>query len=569
MKFWVMNYPTFLKKVDALTSRCDADSLRLFVHEVARTIQEEKRERFLQTLEGFCDVVEPDSTRISKDDTLERRVDGILCALTGIQNGDRELEAEYNERWDDWNDEEEEEYEFSDPDGLLDDIKSAFAAMHECLDKEDYVNGLELARALSCLEVQMTGECCDFDDALGIADLIDYDLLPINLEKRVCEAVCLAGMAGENRAEDMLAILKGFDCYTISLEEILRIAPKEMDLEKLLPEWIEALAKCSAKDTVKLLVEAQNMLQDDGKALEYASRYAASHPALYLNLLQSGKASSSERLKIGLKAMGEVPVDNPTRSSIALLTAQCAFEAHDDQTREMCWLEAFRTSPSVANFLRLRLLAQNWDAKRQEIRTIYEACYSAKREWEQKPLAALMFFDERFEEMQSRFMATQEGIGWSSTFMKEGIALLLMLLNRGSAREPGMKAMVSKAEDGCSFDRAEYCMGMNAIEEAEAKDLFEDCFGQWKESVTVDELQRDAWIKRLERWIALRVSAIMEANRRNYYGECAAYIAAYGEMLQSSGVANAKESVMQRYRKEYSRRRAFHEELRGYGMKSR
>ena len=538
------------------------------MHEVARTIQENNRERFLQTLEGFCDAVEPDSTRILKDDTLERRVDGILHALSGIQNRDRELEAEYNESWDDWNDEEEEEYEFSDPDGLLDDIKSAFEAMHECLDKEEYGKGLELARALSCLEVKISGECYDFDDAFRIADLIDYDLLPINLEKCACEAACLACMAGENRAEDMLAILRGFDCYTVSLEDILRIAPKEMNLEKLLPGWIEALAKCPAKDADKLLVEAQNMLQDDGQALEYASRYAASHPALYLNLLQSGKASNLERLKIGLKAMGEVPVDNPTRSSIALLTAQRAFEAHDDQTRDMCWLEAFRTAPSVMNFLRLRLLAQSWEARREEIRTIYEACYSAKREWEQKPLAALMFFDERFEEMQSRFMATREGIGWSSTFMKEGIALLMMLLNRGPARGPGMKAMVSMAEDGCSFDSVEYCMGMDTCGKGKTENLFEDCFEQWKENVTVDELQCGAWIKRLERWIELRVSAIMAANRRNYYGECAAFIAAFGEMLQSRGTEKAKESVMQRYRKEYSRRRAFHEELRRYGMKS-
>ena len=257
-----MNYPTFLKKIDALTSRCDANSLRLFVHELARTIQEKNRERFLQTLEDFCDAAEPDSTRISKDDTLERRVDELLRALSGIQNGDRELEAEYNESWDDWSDEEEEEYEFSDPDHLLDDIKSAFAVMHECLDKEAYGKGLELARALSCLEVEISGECFDFDDTFRIADLIDYDLLPINLEKCVCEAVCLAYMAGENRAEDMLAILKGFDCYAISLEDILRIAPKEMDLGKLLPEWIEALAKCPAKDADKLLTEAQNMLQD-------------------------------------------------------------------------------------------------------------------------------------------------------------------------------------------------------------------------------------------------------------------------------------------------------------------
>ena len=43
--------------------------------------------------------------------TMEVSVPDILRALSGIQNGDRELEAEYNESWDDWSDEEEEEYE--------------------------------------------------------------------------------------------------------------------------------------------------------------------------------------------------------------------------------------------------------------------------------------------------------------------------------------------------------------------------------------------------------------------------------------------------------------------------
>lgn len=109
---------------------------------------------------------------------------------------------------------------------------------------------------------------------------------------------------------------------------------------------------------------------------------------------------------------------------------------------------------------------------------------------------------------------------------------------------------------------------MDACEEVETEGLFKDCFEQWKENVTVDAPECDTWIKRLEHWIALRVSAIMAANRRNYYWECAAYIAAFGEMLQSRGTADAKETVMQQYRREYPRRRAFHEELRRYGMKS-
>ena len=35
--------------------------------------------------------------------------------------------------------------------------------------------------------------------------------------------------------------------------------------------------------------------------------------------------------------------------------------------------------------------------------------------------------------------------------------------------------------------------------------------------------------------ITMRVKGIMESNRRNYYGECAAFIAALGEVKESRG----------------------------------
>lgn len=59
---------------------------------------------------------------------------------------------------------------------------------------------------------------------------------------------------------------------------------------------------------------------------------------------------------------------------------------------------------------------------------------------------------------------------------------------------------------------------------------------------------------------------IMKNNRRNYYGECAAFIAAFGEVLESLGKPNAKASIMNQYRSEYARRSSFHRELRAYGM---
>lgn len=563
-----MNYPAFLKKVDEAASRCDAGSLRAFIHEIARTVHESNRERFLSTLCEYCNGFEPAPTRMT--DAPEIPVDEMILALEEIQNGERELEAEYNGSWHDWEDEEEEGYEYSDPDDILGNIDRAFKLLHECLDKEQYAKGLELARALSMLEVRISGDYGDYESSFDVQDLVDHDLLSIDLKQCLREAVYIACMGSESadRAEAMLAILDGFGVYSIALDDVLQIGQREINLEQLLPDWIEALAKRPAKDADRLLVEAQGMLQDNEQILYYASRFAKNHPALYLNLLRSGKADVPALMAIGLRAMKEVPVTHPTRSAIALLTAEYAFEAHEDQTGEMCWLEAFRTVPSVANYFRLRNLGKSWEAIRETVRGIYDSFYSTGRTWDRKPLAALLFFDERFDEMQSRFMSTKQGIGWSQTFMKEGIALLLMLLHRGEMQGPGMKAMVSKAVSGCAFDGAQYRMGTGIPEGAETLDLFLDCFQSWKEGVDVPESDCEAWLQRMDRWISLRVCAIMDANRRNYYGECAAFVAALGETLQSRGNAGAKEALMQRFRQAYSRRRAFHQALREYGMRS-
>lgn len=62
-----------------------------------------------------------------------------------------------------------------------------------------------------------------------------------------------------------------------------------------------------------------------------------------------------------------------------------------------------------------------------------------------------------------------------------------------------------------------------------------------------------------------RTEGIMRENRRNYYRECAAYIAALGEVEESLGKSGAKQRLMTSYKDQYFRRSAFREELRTYG----
>jgi len=127
--------------------------------------------------------------------------------------------------------------------------------------------------------------------------------------------------------------------------------------------------------------------------------------------------------------------------------------------------------------------------------------------------------------------------------------------------------MCRKYVSSIAFKVGEYLQGTGRETALNDQMFFWECFRKWREHVVISEGEVQDIIARLEKWIQLRVERIMEKNHRRYYGECAAFIAALGEVKESRGVPLGKENTMRQYREAYSRRSAFHVELRAYGMK--
>lgn len=564
-----MNYPTFLKKVDSTAACCDIESLRAFVHEIARTLPEEKRERFLGDLCSLSNSPKETEDRFTKDEEdFAKEIDASLMKIEEIRNEERSIDSEYSEEYYDWDDYDE-HYEFSDPEDVLDDIEEAIALLDKAVDREEYEKGFVLASALSSLTVHVTGDY--YDEKMTMNELFYRDLLLENKDDLLKSSVYLAYMAndGNTRAEAMVTMMENLGNFSVSLEEILESADDEIDLPSLLPSWIEALAGRNSKAVDELLEEALNMVDDPSLILDTASRYASTHPSIYLYVMKSGldNKSASQMLETGLKAMKEVPEESKTRSEISLLTAGYALKCDRKSTAEECWFEAYRSLKTVVNFLRLRLLSDNWTMYSQRVRTLYIAYYSLKSRWDQKPYAAIMFFDARFDEVIDMFMNVKEGLGWSSTFMKEGIALFLMLLSNG-AEGKGIADMRKRAFNAVSFKSEDYTLGTNIECDSSDYDMFINVFDKWKALISLDEDRCSEWITKIEKWVEMRVDAIMSANKRNYYDECASFIAALAEVEESRGKKGAKEAVMQSYKSLYPRRRAFISELVHYGMRN-
>ena len=589
-----MNLPQFLKQIDSIITDMKKKDMAGFVHEIARTLPENRRDSFLKTLKEMSlgeDRKQRSDTDSAKE--LSLKVNEIIEILTDINDGDRCLESEYNEEWDDWYNPDVPEILFSDPEQLLDEIRYGIHLLHRCMDEEEYDSGRQLAELLSVLEVPVTGDYEGYygSASIDVDDLYENSLLDGRIEELLKEAlfVTYMGNASSDRPDEIYCMMGNFRCYDIRLEEVMQLGNHDLpEFHEFLPLWIDYLGKQKGRDADRLLSEAQGMITDEGQLLENARKYVDQHPELYKQILEDGmEKEDNERLyRIGLEAMEKIPENKLIRSEIALLTSEYACKANQRSVVEYCWLEAFRSDTSVMNYMRLRFRVEKWNNYKKTVREIYTAARKstqnsdkpARYDYEalqsdnklyETPYYFILFFEGNIKTVIRDGMSMEKPLGWSSTFMKEGLSLLLLLLYEGTGElSKGLQVMLSRVVSASKFDVVSFCIGEYRNRDMGKTELFWSLFSEWKDSWRLSKEDAEEWLRFSEQLIAKRTAGIMEANRRNYYGECAAFIAALGEVNESRGLNRAKSLIMEQYKKEYSRRRAFHQELRYYGMKS-
>lgn len=305
-----------------------------------------------------------------------KKIQTILGELAEINHGERLLDSEYNEEWDDWYNSDADEVVFSDPDGILREIEDAIKTVHYCVDREMYKEGCELAEALSALEVCAKGDYNDFDGApLSIGDLDEYDLLTSDYDEFAKDCLYLSYMGNrlDNRPEELFCMMENLVYPEVTLEDIMQMGNSDLpDFDEFLGMWIEYLGRQRGRSAERLLKEAQSMLKDDNILLENARKYVKEYPSLYKQILEI-KLNTEENGKmflVGMEALESIPISYVIRSDIALLTAEYAMRMGKQKDAEKCWVEAFRSDSTVMNYWRIRLLSGNWKEYRDEVQAM-------------------------------------------------------------------------------------------------------------------------------------------------------------------------------------------------------
>ena len=105
--------------------------------------------------------------------------------------------------------------------------------------------------------------------------------------------------------------------------------------------------------------------------------------------------------------------------------------------------------------------------------------------------------------------------------------------------------MLRILETGLPFRAEEYIKGLGISEISDNTGMLWDCLQKCRSHTPLPD--RD--------------------NLRNDYAKCAAYAAVIGEILETEGRIPSKNGYLLNWKQKYSRRIAYHRELRNYGMK--
>lgn len=273
------------------------------------------------------------------------------------------------------------------------------------------------------------------------------------------------------------------------------------------------------------------------------------------------------------------------RSETALKTAEYAKRLGKKEAVGKCYLESFRSDTNAVNYLRALLNCENSEETEKMRKALNDICKDVSvraNEWgagrttaselkENMPTKrmayALEFFDGQFTQVSTKRMNKKDALGWTGTFMKDGFALFTLYLYQEKKLTPGIRQMLTQARQALEFTAEEYIKGLCRENPGNEDALFEECFLRWKRITPIEEADAVKIIRKLEKTLENRVEGIMSANRRNYYGECAAFIAALGEVKESRGETDGKQRYMTSYKDKYPRRSAFRAEMKAFGWR--
>lgn len=556
-----MNLTSFIKQVDAYALECSKEQLADFIHDIGRVLPENKRIDFLDKLKKITVQTTSGKASVQKEQG-EDLYQIISDNIELIESQELHISAELNEEYDDWYNSDADEFVYEDNDGVGDIIDKACDYVHKCFDEGKYELGYEIGNRLILLDIISENEY--EDETLTIADIGAVGLINSDLKRLLLDTLICTYYTTEiqERPEAIMSVIESINDKEIKLEDIIQHNDSDLPLfNDFLNDLIIYLGNRTGWNCDRFYSEAVLLIDNLQTECKYAEQFVGFHPSTYLEIIHSlDTMDYDNKISVGLEAIDKIPVKYVYRSKVAQETVYCIKKSNiHTEMLDKCSRAIYESDTSAVNYL--AAINNGYSGKRDELRDLYTKLIvnnnrpyrgSEREENVLNPNESkiLKFLDGQFEEVLDKGLNTTAALGWSSTFMKQGIALFLTAMYNGTNKPQGISRMFINAKNAVGY-----------IDEI----IFNSYYSVWKEMTPMDEKMKLKAIQKIEKKIEMRTEGIMNGNKRNYYGECASFIAACGEVRESWGDIGAKQRIMTEYKNKYNRRSAFRAELQAYG----
>ena len=182
---------------------------------------------------------------------------------------------------------------------------------------------------------------------------------------------------------------------------------------------------------------------------------------------------------------------------------------------------------------------------------------------------SLLFLGREFERV-FKFRENTTGNNCSIVSAKCALSLLLIYFYDGADMMPGIRAMCLKAVENIDFKPDKYFfLNIEKPENIKPEELLFECIKKWKQYANSEYDYKEECIKYIGKEIHTNTANMLKQRARSFYGDCASYIAAFGEVNDSLGNnSSGKDMLVDQYLKEFPRYSAFRRELQYFIAKN-
>ena len=407
----------------------------------------EEQKKSLQEIIKECkktdvdETTQPEQARMSQE-LVEEKMRQIQKWQEQIDEGEIYLNTEEYEDyssgyWDaDWI------TEYYDNQGVGDKLMYMIRFAEDCVEDRRYQEANEIYEWLWEMSVFTDNE---FGDPVDIELLGDNNLIHTDM-KRLALLTLYADyqrLPPEKRAEDMYLYFSFNVFFEIHMEEIFHVGKEKLkDTERFWKDWIELLKSKNGDMEARLLKEAVLYCKGIEGLLEMAEENVSIHPSLYLAVMDEyEKEHFYEKIEeVGKDALDKIDANLTIRGKIALKTAYVSSHLmHEEEMMQFCW-ECFCSDSTVKNYLRLfgtEEMAKRYGMRGKEVLT-HRIKETTESSWKNTELRrnviddyeyySLIFYTGDFEKVKNISKNPQGSLGWSSSFIRDGIRLFLIYL---------------------------------------------------------------------------------------------------------------------------------------------